>query len=78
MIALLTGLVSAIAALARAWAAYNRTLEIRTLNTLRNERRRLHKEIMAAADAGNDRLLHELQDAYADNERDAKALRTPA
>lgn len=78
MIALLTGLVSALTAIARAWAAYNRTLDIRTLNTLRNERRRLRQEIMAAADAGNDRLLHELQDAYADNERDSKTLRTPA
>lgn len=59
-------------------AEWFKTAAIRERRELRTEARQLRHEILKAADAGNSRLLGELQDALADNQRDCSALRAAA
>jgi hypothetical protein len=57
-----------------AFAEWFKTAAIRERRELRTEARTLRHEILKAADAGNNRLLGELQDALADNQRDRASL----
>lgn len=66
--------LSAITAALTALTEWFKTASIRERRELRNEARQLRHEILKAADAGNSRLLAELQDALTDNARDREAL----
>lgn len=59
-----------------AFAEWCKTAAIRERRELRNEARTLRHEILKAADAGNSRLLGELQNALADNQRDSAFILT--
>lgn len=65
---------AAITAALTALAEWFKTAAIRERRELRTEARQLRHEILKAADAGNARLLGELQDALSDNQRDRAAL----
>lgn len=66
--------LTAITAAFTALAEWFKTAAIRERRELRTEARQLRHEILKAADAGNGRLLGELQDALADNARDRASL----
>ena len=57
-----------------AFTEWCKTAAIRERRELRTEARSLRHEILAAADAGDARLLGELQNALADNGRDRAAI----
>lgn len=67
-------ITAAITAFFQAFTAWCNTAAIRERRELRQESIRLRHEILQAADAGNDRLRAELQDAYTDNQRDRASL----
>lgn len=67
-------ILAVITAALKAWTAWCDTAAIRERRELRTEARTLRHEILKAADAGNSRLLGELQDALADNARDRASL----
>ena len=67
-------ITASITAAFTALAEWFRTAAIRERRELRTEARSLRHEILKAADSGNNRLLGELQDALADNQRDRASL----
>lgn len=67
-------IIAVITAALKAFSAWCETAAIRERRELRTEARSLRHEILKAADAGNTRLLGELQDALTDNQRDSEAL----
>ena len=64
-------IIALITAFLKAATAWCESAAIRERRELRTEARTLRHEITKAADAGNTRLLGELQNAFDDNRRDS-------
>lgn len=68
--------ISLLTAALSAFTEWCKTAAIRERRELRTEARSLRHEILAAARTGNSELLDELQNAFADNQRDSAFILT--
>ncbi len=74
---MITAILNILAAGAQALAAWVKFSDIRERRLLRHEERQLQTDILAAVDAGNERVQLQLQNQLAEVQRDRQALQSP-